>query len=280
MKKSINLWVSPPGMELDKLLDIVKDAGYEAVEPNLAEDGYLATGSPDKEIEALRKKIEGKKLEISGVSTGLMWKYPLTASDVSIRTKGEKTVEKLLRSAAILGADGVLVVPGVVQADWAGTNEIVPYDIAYERSKESLKKLLPLAEKLKVSICVENVWNKFLLSPLEMKRFVEELDSPYAGVYFDVGNVLKDGFPEMWIRILKKLIKKIHLKDFRTDIGNINGFCKLLEGNVNWPEVIKALKETGYDGYLTVEELSPYNHYPETVIYHTSLSVDKILGRK
>jgi hexulose-6-phosphate isomerase len=112
-----------------------------------------------------------------------------------------------------------------------------------------------------------------------MKRFVEEIGSEYVKVYFDVGNILIIGFPEMWIRILGKLIKRIHLKDFKLSVGNINGFCDLLEGDVNWYEVIKALKEIGYDSYLTAE-LGPYKCYPETKIYNTSLAMDKILGRK
>ncbi|MGB9677847.1 MAG: sugar phosphate isomerase/epimerase family protein, partial [Candidatus Ratteibacteria bacterium] len=122
-------------------------------------------------------------------------------------------------------------------------------------------------------------WNKFLLSPIEMKKYVEEIGSEYVKVYFDVGNILVIGFPEMWIRILGRLIKRIHLKDFKLSIGNINGFCDLLEGDVNWPEVIKALKEIGYNSYLTAE-VGPYKYFPETKIYNTSLAMDKILGRK
>jgi hexulose-6-phosphate isomerase len=112
-----------------------------------------------------------------------------------------------------------------------------------------------------------------------MKRFVEELSSPFAGVYFDVGNVLVNSFPEMWIRILGSLVKRIHLKDFRTGAGNSWGFVGLLEGDVNWPEVIKALQDIGYSGYLTAE-VGPYRHYPDAVLFHTSYSIDRILGRK
>ncbi|MCM8809460.1 MAG: sugar phosphate isomerase/epimerase, partial [Candidatus Omnitrophica bacterium] len=206
------------------------------------------------------------------------WKYPLTSSEPEIRKKGEDLLAKSIKIANYLGTDAVLLVPGLV-ASLSGQGEIVSYDIAYKRSQESIKKYVELAEKNNVYICVENVWNKFLLSPLEMKRFVEEIGSEYVKVYFDIGNILIIGFPEMWIRILGKLIKRIHLKDFKLSVGNINGFCDLLEGDVNWPEVIKALKEIGYDSYLTAE-LGPYKYYPETKIYNTSLAIDKILGRK
>lgn len=272
MKKSINLWIRSKEMSLDTCLNVIKDAGFEAVEPNISEEDYLSLKSSEKEIEVLRKKIEGKGLEIASVSSGLLWTYPLSSPDKKIREQGGKIVEKALVSAKILGAGAILVVPGVV-------NENTDYDDCYKRSQESLKKLADTAEKTGVYIGVENVWNKFLLSPLEMKRFIEEIGSEYVGAYFDVGNVLVNGYPEMWIKILGRMIKRIHLKDFKVSIGNITGFCELLEGDVSWDRVIAALKKSGYDGYLTAE-LGPYRFYPETIIYHTSLSMDRILGRK
>jgi hexulose-6-phosphate isomerase len=272
MKKSINLWIQPAGMSLDKCLDIIKDAEFNAVEPNISEEDYLSLKSSEKDIESLRKKIEGKGLEIASVSSGLLWQYPLSSPDKEIRNKGEKVIEKALKSAKILGTDAILVVPGIV-------NEDTDYDDCYRRSQESLKKVAETAEETGVYIGIENVWNKFLLSPLEMKRFVEEIGSKYIGVYFDVGNVLVNGYPEMWIKILGKMIKRIHLKDFKTSVGNITGFCELLEGDVNWPKVIEALNKIGYNEYLTAE-LGPYKFYSETIIYNTSLSMDKILNKK
>lgn len=278
MKKSINIGAAPGNMGFEEKLNLIKDAGFEAVELNLAEEGILTIESTETDVTKVKETVLNSGLEIASVLAGSFWKYPLTSGNPEIRKKGEDLLAKGIQICNWLGTDALLVVPGVVQADWAAS-EIVRYDTAYQRSQESIKKAVPLAEELKVYICVENVWNKFLLSPLEMKKFVEELDSEYVKVYFDVGNVLINAFPEMWIRILGKLIKRIHLKDFKTSVGNITGFCNLLEGDVNWPEVIKALKETGYDGYLTAE-IGPYKFYPETQMYHTSLSIDKILGRK
>jgi len=134
-----------------------------------------------------------------------------------------------------------------------------------------------LAKKFKVYIAVENVWNKFLLSPLEMRKFIDEIGSEYVVSYFDVGNVLISGYPQDWIHILGKRIKKIHIKDFKTEIGNITGFVNLLEGDVNWQAVISALKEINYDNYVVAELMPPFKHYSEMLIKETSLKMDKIL---
>ncbi|MCX7917645.1 MAG: sugar phosphate isomerase/epimerase [bacterium] len=279
MKKSVNLWILPGNISFEDGLKMIKDAGFEAVEVNTTEGGgILDINCSENDAKKLAEKIRKNGLEISSLLTGQFWKYSLTSSNPEIRKKGEELLEKSIKIANYLGTDSILVVPGVV-GPLFGEGEIVSYDIAYRRSQESIKKYVELAEKNKVYICVENVWNKFLLSPLEMKRFVEEIGSEYVKVYFDVGNILIIGFPEMWIRILGKLIKRIHLKDFKLSIGNINGFCDLLEGDVNWPEVINALKEIKYDSYLTAE-VGPYKYHSETKIYTTSIAMDKILGRK
>ncbi|MCM8804376.1 MAG: sugar phosphate isomerase/epimerase [Candidatus Omnitrophica bacterium] len=279
MKKSVNMWILPESIKFEDGLKIIKDAGFEGIEMNTSEEGgILNLNCKESEAKKVAEIIRKNGLEISSLLVGQFWKYPLSSLDKEKRKKGEELLEKGIKIANYIGTDAILVVPGVV-SPLAGDGEIVSYDIAYKNSQESIKKYLELAEKFKVYICVENVWNKFLLSPLEMKNYVEEFKSEYVKVYFDVGNILIIGFPEMWIRILGKLIKRIHLKDFKLSIGNINGFCDLLEGDVNWPEVIKALKEINYDSYLTAE-VSPYKYYPETKIYNTSLAMDKILGRK
>lgn len=276
IKKSINLWVLPEGKDIYDVLSIIKDAGFDAVEPNLDETGYLSLESTQKDIESFRNHVEKIGLKIASVSSGLLWKYTLSSPDPEIRNKAESILKKQIECARILGTDGILVIPGVVQADWAGQKEIVSYDIAWQRTSQSIKNVIPYAQKNKVCLCLEPVWNKFLISPIEMKMFVESFNSEYVGVYFDTGNVMLYGYPEMWIRILGKHIKKIHFKDFKIQIGNLNGFCMLLEGDVNWKEVMKALKEIGFEGYATAEFWA-YKHHPETVIYHVSISMDRIL---
>ena len=180
--------------------------------------------------------------------------------------------------ASQLGASGILVVPGAVEIFFNPAAEIVPYDVAMKRVEEVMKELAPVAEKNKVAIGIENVWNKMFLSPLEARDVLDRVGSEYVGWFFDVGNILALGFPEQWIRILGKRIKKVHVKDFRRAVGTADGFVDLLEGDVNWPEVVKALKEVGYDDFLIAEMIPGYTHAPETRLANTSLALDKILA--
>ena len=270
MKKGINAW-SFGKMKISEILSLAKKAGFEGVELNLGEEGELSLESSREEIEEIANLAKGLNLELPSLSTGLHWKYSLSSLDLRLREKGMEIVERMLEDAAILGADTILVVPGLV-------TEEADYDYVYKASQESLNNLVPLASECKVCIGIENVWNKFLLSPLEFKRFIDEVSSPYLAAYFDLGNVLIFGYPEQWIEILGKRIKKVHIKDFITKIGNISGFTNLLEGDINWRKVILALKKINYQSYLTAE-LTPYSLYPEKLIYDTSSSMDLILER-
>jgi len=271
MKKSVNHWAFVGEWSLEKCANLAKEAGFEAMELNLAEEGVLTLTSTSQDVKKAAEIVRKTGLEVASLSSGLFWKYPLSSLKDEIRNKGKEVLQKMLTVAADLGTDAILVVPGTV-------DDVTPYDVAYQRSQEAIKGAVPAAEKLKVSIGVENVWNKMLLSPLEMKRFITEVGSPFVAAYFDVGNVLVSGYPEQWIRILGKLVKRIHLKDFKTSVGNITGFCDLLEGDVNYPAVIKALKDVGYNSYLTAE-MGPYRDYPEMVLFQTCRAMDKILSR-
>lgn len=220
------------------------------------------------------KLASSYNLKLKSISTSLLWESPLSDPSETIRGEGRKIVEKLIELAVALEADTILVVPGIV-------SETTTYDECYKRSQEELKKILPFAEKNRVHIGIENVWNKFLLSPLEMARYIDELDSDYVGAYFDVGNVLQFGYPEQWIRILEKRIKKVHVKDFCTAVGNINGFVPLLAGDVNWKAVYQALSEIGYEDTIT-SELSPHLIDPSSLAIDTARHIDRIiqLGKK
>jgi hexulose-6-phosphate isomerase len=140
-------------------------------------------------------------------------------------------------------------------------------------------KVKEYAESYKVEIGLENVWNKFLLSPLEMRDFIDKVDSPYVGAYLDIGNTLANGFPEHWIRSLNSRIKKVHFKDYRMEAGGLHGFVDLLAGDVNYPAVTEELKKIGYDNWVTAEMIPNYKHYTKTIIYNTSNAMDSILGR-
>ncbi len=285
MKKSINYWsfaeklANGSKMSLKNCMQLAKKAGFEAIELTVAEKGELSFDSTRQDVEKIVQAAKEVGIELSSLATGLFWDYSLSSSNDKVKDKAKGIVKKMLELASYLGVDTILVVAGAVDVFFKPEGEIVSYDVAYKRSLESLRECLDTAEKYKVNIGIENVWNKFLLSPLEMRDFIDKLGSDYLGAYFDVGNTLLTGYPEHWIRILGKRIKKVHIKDFKGAIGNVNGFCDLLEGDVNWAEVMKALKEVGYNDYITAEILPPYSQHPEALIYNTSKSMDFILGR-
>lgn len=272
MKKGINHWAFPADLSLEQSFGLAKKAGFESIEVNISEDGEINLSSTQKQTEKIVESAGKSGIQISSLSTGLFWKYSLTSPDSETRKKAIGIVKKMLEVASWLETDAILIVPGMVTED-------VPYDEAYIRSQEAVKELVPAAEKYKVTICVENVWNKFLLSPLEMRDFVLSFKSEHVMAYFDVGNVLAFGYPEHWIKVLGKLIKRVHIKDFKTTVATLPGFVNLLEGDVRWPQVMEAFQKAGYDGFFTAE-LFPPKFYPETLIYGTSASMDKIMGRK
>lgn len=280
MKKGINIWSFKQGMSVKECIELAKQANFDGIELGLNETGEVSLESSEKELLEIKKFAEEVGIELPSLATGLFWSYSLTSSDKSIREKAKSIVKKQLESAAILGADTILVVPGAVGVDFIPGSEIVSYDKAYDYSLEALTELKSEAEKLKVSIGIENVWNKFLLSPLEMRDFIDKINSNYVGSYLDVGNIIYSGYPEQWIRILGNRIKKLHFKDFRRNVGTLSGFVDLLAGDVDYPEVIKALNEIGYTSYVTGEMIPNYTHHTNQIIFNTSNSIDVILGRK
>jgi hexulose-6-phosphate isomerase len=174
-----------------------------------------------------------------------------------VRKRNVEFTQKALQIARWLGTDAYLHVPGGVDVFFQPDAEVVPYDAAYERARAVIQELVPAAEAAGVAIGIENVWNKFLLSPLEMRDFIDSFGSKQVGSYFDVGNVLLTGYPDQWIRILGKRIKRVHVKDFKRSVGTAAGFCDLLEGDVDFAAVKQALAEIHYDGYVT-SEILPY----------------------
>lgn len=284
MKKGINAWCFPNDYSINQCIELASRAGFDGLEINMEEEFNNAKGKPEQDntypaltLSTTKEQLAGikhladkNKIDIPSISSSLFWKYPLSSSDTAICDKAKDVVCKMIDAARELGADSVLIVPGVV-------NDDVSYKQAYDRALINIKELSKYAEINKIFIGVENVWNKFLLSPLEMRRFIEEIGSPYVGAYFDVGNVLAFSYPQYWIEILSDLIVKVHVKDFKTSIGNINGFTNLLDGDVDWFKVINAFKKTGYNDYLTAE-LAPLNRFPEKLIYDTSDALDRIIN--
>lgn len=279
MKKGINIWSFREGTEIKECVRLAKAAGFEGIELSLNESGELGLQTTEKEARILRDSINETGLEIAGLATGLYWSYAMTSESEANRTKAIDVCKKQLELAAALGVDTILVIPGAVGVDFIEGCEVVDYEKAYDRALEAISHLAKDAEQAGVSIGLENVWNKFLLSPLELRTFIDTVGSSYVGSYLDVGNIVHSGYPEQWIRILGHRIKKVHFKDYRRTAGGLHGFVDLLAGDVDYPAVMKALEDIGYNNYVTGEMIPSYTYYTEQIIFNTSAAMDAILGR-
>ncbi len=277
MKKSISIW-SFAGQTIRESMVLAKSAGFEGIELALDESGEISMDTSHRDLMEIKNYSQEIGIKIHSIATGLFWSYSFSSDDKVQRNKAYEIASRQIETAKVLGADSVLVIPGHVSVLFAPRLGVIPYDIAYERALEGMKKLKPIAEKNEISIGLENVGNNFLLSPLEMRNIIDDIDSPFVGEYFDDGNVVVNGLPEHWIKILGSRIKKVHFKDYRIDPGGLGGFVDLLSGDVNWPGVMEAFNYIGYDSWVTAEMLPPYKCYPDQIIYNTAQSMERILG--
>lgn len=278
MKQGVSFFSFAQDVDVKEAARQIKTAGYSGMEPVVSENGSLNPSMTDREVLKIREIAEDFDLEIPSVGVWSLWDNNLVSDSQATRTKAKAIVQRQLEIASLLGADTILVVPGYVGCDFAAEPEKIRYDVAYERSQEAIAGLAPLAKQLKVNIGIENVWNRFLLSPLEMRRFVEEISSPYVGVYFDVGNIIYIGYPEQWIEILGSHIKKIHFCDYRADQCGIGAFVDLFAGDVDFKAVMAALGTIGYDDYVTLEMLPNYKEYPYVSLYANKPAMDTIVA--
>ena len=240
LKKGIMWGGVRVGKTIPERFQAAKLAGFDGIEV----DSHLDRNE-------VLKARDATGLGIPSVCDSQHWKLLLSSPDPKIREDGVAALKVALEDAKTFGADTVLLVPGRV-------TETISYDECWNRSSEEIKKAIPLAEKLNVKIAIENVWNNFLLSPMEAARYIDQFKSPLVGAYFDIGNILAYGWPEQWIKILGKRIAKIHIKEYSRKIadsqGRSAGFnVKLREGDINWSAVMKALDETGYQGWANIE---------------------------
>jgi hexulose-6-phosphate isomerase len=246
-------------------------------------DNDLSPKSGPKEYAAIHAMADKIGIAISGLCSFLFWPYPLSSNDPAKRARGLELAGKITEAAHELGTENVLVVPGAVHIPWRTDHDPVPNVVCDKRAREAVKALLPLAEKLKVSLNIENIFfNGYLMTPGEMIDFVDSFQSDRLKVHFDTGNIMMFQFPEHWIDQLGLRIKNVHLKEFTkkgTDYS-LETFRPLLDGTTNWPAVIEAFDRIGYKGYLTFEYFHPYPHYPEALIYQTADSIDRMLGIK
>ncbi len=219
---------------IEDKFNLIKKLGLQGVEVD------SPSGLNKEEAKAAAKKTG---IVIHGVIDSVHWRDTLSSSDADVRAKGLAALNGAIEDAAFFGCDTVLLVPGVVKDD-------VTFEQCYERSQAEIKKALPLAEKHKVKICIETVWNNFITKPEHLISFVDDLKSPWAGAYFDCSNMLKYGVSSAdWIRKLGKRLVKFDFKGY----SHKNSWCKIGEGDEDWPEVLKALSEIGYDGWATSE---------------------------
>jgi L-ribulose-5-phosphate 3-epimerase len=242
IKKAVMWDMIKGGKSVRDRFDILKEAGFDGVEMN------SPGGPPNDEI---RKASEATGVLIEGMVDSVHWKQTLSDPRPETRDIALKALEQSLRDCKALGGTSVLLVPGVVNAE-------VSYDQCYQRSQEQIRKAIPLAEQLGVKIAIEDVWNNFLLSPMEAARYVDELNSPAVGWHMDLGNIVAYGYPEQWVKILGKRIVKLHVKEFSrkkmNDEGRGKGFnVKLGEGDINWKAVMQALDDVGYNTWMCAE---------------------------
>ena len=241
IKKAVQIYMLPKQLSYADRFKMARDVGFEAVEGQTVTD--------PKEAEEIKKAADDAKVRIHSVMNMAHWDNPLSSSDPAVVQKSLDGMKTSLHNAKLWGADAVLLVPGIV-------NPETSYKDAWTRSQKEIRTLIPLAEELKVVIGIEEVWNKFLLSPLEMAKYVDEFKSPWIKAYFDVGNVVFYGYPQDWIHTLGNRIAKVHLKDFKMGKGwspVTANFVNLGDGDIDWAAVRKALADVGYTGYVTTE---------------------------
>lgn len=285
MKKSINQWAFPypEKMSLRDCLQLAKDAGFDGIELNYDLENDLSPEKSTADYRAIRKMANEIGIEISGVCSFLFWPYPLTSNDPDERSRGMELATQMTQAAHDLETENLLVVPGAVHMPWRADHDPTPNDVCDRRAREAIGKLLPLAERLGVYLNIENIFfNGFLMSPFEMNDFVDSFGSQHVRVHFDTGNIMEYQFPEHWIPILGKRIKNVHLKEYtkKGSDHSLEAFRPLLDGTTNWPAVLDAFAQIEYQDYLTFEYFHPYLHHPEALIYQTSDSLDRMLGKK
>lgn len=242
IKKSLKYGMVNTGGSVLEKFQLLKDLGYDGVEMDSPND------LDNNEILEARDKTG---LEIPGVVNSMHWKYPLSHPDPQVRKTCVDSMTVALEDCKLYGGTTVLLVPGVVNKD-------ISYLNAWQRSRAEIEKMIPVAEKTGIKIAFENVWNNFILSPLEAAYYVDEFNHPMIGWYFDIGNIVRYGWPEHWIEALDHRIMKLDVKEYSREKQNNEGIWKgfdvgLMEGDCDWPSVVKSLDKIGYEGWASAE---------------------------
>ncbi len=281
-KKGINYWSFPGGLQNSfdpfEAIKLSKKYGYQALEFGVSDSGVLPLSITEQECQKIKQAADSEGIALDSLASGLYWSRALGDGNPAQRAAALEDLRAMLRISRWLGAKTLLVIPGAVDVFFLPGREVQDYHEVHNYASDGLSKALEFAEEAEVRMGLENVWNRFLMSPLEMKGFLEKFNSPWIGSYLDVANVLPMGYPEQWLKILGKLIVGVHFKDYRRAVGTAEGFVDLLEGDVNWPEVMKTIKLIGYDGPVVAEMIPLYHHAPLVRVENASRAMDAILA--
>jgi hexulose-6-phosphate isomerase len=272
---------------VEQAIEEASGMGFDGVELTFG-TGEFAPGISKKRCEEIRAMADVSDMTLKSVATGVHWDKALSAEDEKERKEAIEFTREYLRVAGWLGAGVALVIPGYVAVPWDDSRPVTPYQECWDNATDSLKQCLSAAEKSGVVMALENVWNWFLADPVAMRTFVDQFDSDYVGVYFDVANCVINGFPEHWIPVLGDRIAAMHFKNFeRQDCGGVlHGFGDdILKGDVNWEAVVRAIEKIDFQGPITAE-MVPFSRLPDLKLPDMEMAKDtaskmrKIAGRE
>ena len=262
---------------IDSALSQTKSNGFDALELSVSSEGVINTNTTKPECEIIREKIDDSGIFVDSIATGMSWGDSPTSDDKSIRKKSISLHQDAIKVASYLDCKALLFVPGVVKSPISP--EIVRYDRALERLREAINQMLPIAEDLNVDLCMENVWNGFFYSPIELRDFVDSFDSSRLGVYLDIGNLIGyQQYPPHWVELLNSRIKRVQIKDFQENFdwtGSFS-FCDIGAGDVPWRETIAALNSIEYNSTI-IAEMLPWD---DTILSRTSVAMDQLFNFK
>ncbi len=262
---------------IDSALMQTQSNGFDALELSVSNEGVINTNLSESECSTIRQKIDDTGVFVDSIATGMSWGISPTSDDAEVRKNSIKLHQDAIRVASHLDCKALLFVPGVVKSPISP--EIVRYDRALDRLREAINQMLPIAEELDVDLCMENVWNGFFYSPIELRDFVDSFESDKLGVYLDIGNLIGyQQYPPHWIELLNSRIKRVQIKDFQENFdwtGSFS-FCDLGAGDVPWKETVSALKSIQYKSTI-IAEMLPWD---ETILSRTSVAMDQIFDFK
>ena len=258
MISAINYWSFEHGLSnehpIREAAAQAAQARFEAIELAIDKTGVLSVTSSQDDCRRIRSEVESAGLRMESLASGMCWGCSPSHPDPAVRRKAIELHEAALERASWLGCTSLLFIPGAVSIPWDPSYPFVPYENAFHWAQDATRSLAKTAERFKVELCIENVWNGLFYSPLEYRDFIDSFGSTFVGAYLDVGNCMgQHQYPPHWVEILGSRVKRVHFKDFKRAVGNLDGFCDLTEGDQPWEATMQALRSIGYDRTLTAE---------------------------